>query len=127
MRVSRASPLPPSGDRSNAVMVMVIVRLLLGQNHRLRGWQAVKANSAKIEEDPDPCPVSALSCRCGGSFHSPISGLPLYHRPVALALTTRRAAGMRAGRPVTCRPAAGGGARIQRLRPTVMLDGRWSY
>ena len=25
-------------------MVMVIVRLLLGQNHRLRGWQAVRAN-----------------------------------------------------------------------------------
>jgi hypothetical protein len=27
-RVSRASPLPPSGDRSKAVMVMVIVKLL---------------------------------------------------------------------------------------------------
>src|SRR5690349_21823280 len=36
-RVSRASPLPPSGDRSKAVMVMVIVRLLLGENHWLRG------------------------------------------------------------------------------------------
>jgi hypothetical protein len=39
--------LPPSGDRSKAVIVMVIVRLLLGQNHRLRGWQAVKANSPR--------------------------------------------------------------------------------
>jgi hypothetical protein len=30
--------LPPSGDRSKAVMVMVIVRLLLGENHRMPGW-----------------------------------------------------------------------------------------
>jgi hypothetical protein len=42
-RVSRANPLPPSGDRSKAVMVMVmvIVRLLLGENHRLRAGRPV--------------------------------------------------------------------------------------
>src|SRR3954447_6638944 len=51
-RVSRASPLPPSGDRSKAVMIMVIVRHLLGQNHRLRGWQAVKANSPRLKTTP---------------------------------------------------------------------------
>jgi len=28
--------LPPSGERSKAVMVMVIERLLLGEHHRLR-------------------------------------------------------------------------------------------
>jgi hypothetical protein len=34
------------------VMVIVIVRLLLGQNHRLRGWQAVKANSPRLKTIP---------------------------------------------------------------------------
>src|SRR5256885_16488188 len=34
-RVSRASPLPPSGERSKAVMVMVIEGVLLGEHHRL--------------------------------------------------------------------------------------------
>jgi hypothetical protein len=43
--------LPPSGDRSNAVMVMVIVELL-GEHHRLRGWQVVKANSPRLKTIP---------------------------------------------------------------------------
>jgi hypothetical protein len=30
-------------------MVMVIVRLLLGEHHRLRGWQAVEANSPRLK------------------------------------------------------------------------------
>src|SRR5262245_48539555 len=30
-------------------MMMVIVRLLLGENHRLRGWQVVKANSPRLK------------------------------------------------------------------------------
>src|SRR5436305_3717919 len=34
-RVSRASPLPPSGERSKAVMVIVIWRLLAGERERL--------------------------------------------------------------------------------------------
>jgi hypothetical protein len=41
--------LPPSGDRSKAVMVMVIAELLLGDHHRLRGRQAVKANSPRLK------------------------------------------------------------------------------
>ena len=49
-RVSRAGPLPPSGDRSKAVMVIVIVKLLPTKNHRPRGWQAVKANSSRCAE-----------------------------------------------------------------------------
>jgi hypothetical protein len=28
------------------------VRLLLGQNHRLRGWHAVKANSPRLKTTP---------------------------------------------------------------------------
>jgi hypothetical protein len=44
--------LPPSGDRSKAVMVMVIVKLLLGENHRLRDWQAVKVNSPRLKTIP---------------------------------------------------------------------------
>src|SRR5215218_6481446 len=51
-RVSRASPLPPSGERSNAVIVMVIVRLVLDRNHRLRGRQAVKANPPRLKMTP---------------------------------------------------------------------------
>src|SRR5436305_3393167 len=35
-RVSRASPLPPSGDRSKAVIVIVIVGFHPRQNHRRR-------------------------------------------------------------------------------------------
>ena len=31
---------------------MVIVRLLLGENHRLRGWQTVKANSPRLKTIP---------------------------------------------------------------------------
>jgi hypothetical protein len=30
-------------------MVMVIVKLLLGEHHRLRGWQAVEANSPGLK------------------------------------------------------------------------------
>jgi hypothetical protein len=30
-------------------MVMVIVTLLLGENHRLRGWYAVEANSPRLK------------------------------------------------------------------------------
>jgi hypothetical protein len=36
---------------------MVIVKLLLGENHRLWGRQAVKANLTEIEDDPVPRPV----------------------------------------------------------------------
>ena len=46
-RITRQSTL-----RSKAVMVMVIVRLLLGENHRLRGWQTVKANSPRLKTIP---------------------------------------------------------------------------
>ena len=41
-RIARKS-LPPSGDRSKAVMVMVIVKLLLAKIIGW-GWHAVKAN-----------------------------------------------------------------------------------
>jgi hypothetical protein len=30
-------------------MVMVIAMLLLGENHRLQGWQAVKASSTGLK------------------------------------------------------------------------------
>jgi hypothetical protein len=43
--------MPPSGDRAKAVMVMVIVRLLLGQNHRLRCGPAVEGMLPGIEDD----------------------------------------------------------------------------
>jgi hypothetical protein len=33
-------------------MVMVIVRLLLGEDHRLRGWLAVKATSPRLKTTP---------------------------------------------------------------------------
>jgi hypothetical protein len=33
-------------------MVMVIVKILLGEHHRLRGWQAVKANSPRLKAIP---------------------------------------------------------------------------
>jgi hypothetical protein len=32
-------------------MVMVIVRLRLGENHRLRGWLAVKATSPRLKRE----------------------------------------------------------------------------
>jgi hypothetical protein len=43
--------LPPSGDRSKAVMVMVIVRTP-DENRRLWAWQAVKANSTRLKTIP---------------------------------------------------------------------------
>jgi hypothetical protein len=46
-RVSRASPLPRSGDRSKAVMVMVIVKLLPG---KIIGCRAGKL-SKEIQRD----------------------------------------------------------------------------
>ena len=33
-------------------MVMLIVRFFLGENHRLRGWQAVKANPPRFKTIP---------------------------------------------------------------------------
>jgi hypothetical protein len=33
-------------------MVMVIVTLLLGKDHRAQGWPAVKANSTKMKTIP---------------------------------------------------------------------------
>jgi len=51
--------MPPSGDRSKAVMVTVIARLLLGQHHRLRCGPAVEGTLTEIEDDF----VSGLSPR----------------------------------------------------------------
>jgi hypothetical protein len=44
--------LPPSGDRSKAVMVTVIVSVLLGENHWLRDRQAVKVISRRLKTIP---------------------------------------------------------------------------
>jgi hypothetical protein len=33
-------------------MVMVIVRFLIGENHRLRDWQAVEVNAPRLEMIP---------------------------------------------------------------------------
>src|SRR4030095_7404483 len=56
-------------------MVMVIVRLLLGENHRLRGWLAVKANSPRLKTT-----MSGLSAytrlTCNGREANPVSTSP---------------------------------------------------
>src|SRR5215217_4156089 len=52
-RVSRASPLPPSGDRSNAVMVMVIVRPG-GENQRAQELGNCQSKFNDIGNDPAP-------------------------------------------------------------------------
>jgi hypothetical protein len=64
-------------------MMMVIVRLLLGENHRLRGSQAVKANSPRLKTTPfhvrfvfarpkDWRHISMRYDRCGHTFFSAI-------------------------------------------------------
>ena len=97
--VYHASPLPPSGSRSKAVMVMVIVRLLV-ESHRLRGWL----------DDPVPCPVCPLSAQgglakrtppvfrdneCGGLRASPNPPyrLPQQNAPSGLRAPSRRTGG----------------------------------
>jgi hypothetical protein len=50
-------------------MVMVIVRLLLGENHRLRGWQAVKANSPGLKTIPFGVRFVRMADLCKLKFH----------------------------------------------------------
>jgi hypothetical protein len=50
-------------------MVMVIVRLLLGENHRLRGWQAVKANSPGLKTIPFGVRFVCMADLCKLKFH----------------------------------------------------------
>src|SRR6185295_4413955 len=56
-RLSRASPLPPSDDRSKPVIVMVIVRPLSGE---IIGSVKFLGKLTEIEDDPVPCRVLCL-------------------------------------------------------------------
>ena len=48
---------------------MVIVRLLLGQNHRLRGWLAVTANSPRLKTIPFRVQFVRITDLCKLIFH----------------------------------------------------------
>jgi hypothetical protein len=45
------------------------VRLLLGENHRLRGWQAVKANSPRLKTIPFRVRFVRIADLCKLKFH----------------------------------------------------------
>src|ERR1035438_3540457 len=63
--MSRASPLPPSGDRSKAVMVMVIARLLLGFESRTNGRLPSGVSSMPVRR---PHAASNISTTGGGQL-----------------------------------------------------------
>jgi hypothetical protein len=50
-------------------MMMVIVKLLLGKNHRLRGWQAVKASSPRLKAILFRIRFAGISDLCKLKFH----------------------------------------------------------